>query len=98
MNHDDVRLTRNVFERVAYGVLPSLAARDDHDRLGAPAQIVRRRGRQVRRQRNNDIGNGIGLNERVDAVLEDRTARERGQLFRLVGPEAESASTRGDDG
>jgi hypothetical protein len=52
----------------------------------------------VRRQRDDDVGDGVGLNERVDAVLEDRTARERGQLFRLVGPEAESASTRGDDG
>jgi hypothetical protein len=98
MNHDDVRLTLDVLERVAYGVLASLAAGDDHNRLQAPAQIVGRRRRQVRRQRDNDVGDGVRLNERVDAVLEDRTARERGQLFRLVGPKAESASTRGDDG
>jgi len=98
VNHDDVRLTRDVIERVAYGVLPSLAAGDDHDRLRAAAQIVRRRCGQVRRQRNDDVGDGVGLNEGVDAVLEDRTAREGGQLFRLAGPKAQSASTRGDDG
>ena len=85
-------------ERVAYRVLPPLAAFDDHDRLRTPAQIVRRRCGQVRRQRNNDVGDGVAINERVDAVLENRAARERGQLLRLIGPEAESAPTRGDDG
>ena len=57
-----------------------------------------RRGSQGRRHPHDDVGDRVGLNERVDAVLEDRTARERGQLFWLVGPKAESASTRGDDG
>jgi hypothetical protein len=38
------------------------------------------------------------MNERVDAVLEDRTARERGQLLWLIGPKTQSAPARGDDG
>jgi hypothetical protein len=98
VNHNDVRLTRRAIEGIAHGVLAPLAAGDDDDRLRAAAQIVRRRGGQVRRQRNDDVGDGVGSNERVDAVLEDRTARERGQLFRLVGPKAESTPPRGDDG
>jgi len=52
----------------------------------------------VRRQRDDDVGDGVGMNERLDAVLENRTARKRRELFRLVGPETEPASTRGDDG
>jgi hypothetical protein len=96
MNHDNVRKTRHVIERVAYGVLPALAAFDDHDRLRALAQIGRRRCSQVPRQRDDNVSDVIGMNERVDAVLEDRTACEQGELF--LRPKAESASTRGDDG
>jgi hypothetical protein len=98
MNHNHVRNPHHVIERVPHRVLPPLAAFDDHDRLLARAQIVRRRCSQVRRQRNDDVSDGVGMNEGVDTVLEDRTARECGQLLRLIGPKPESAPTRGDDG
>ena len=89
---------RAAIEGIAHGVLPPLAAFDDHDRLLAPAQIGRRRCSHGRRQRNDDVGDRVGTDERVDAVLEDRTAPERRQLLRLIRPEAQATPTGSDDG
>jgi hypothetical protein len=97
MNDDDIGMRRNELEGMAHGILAPLAARDDLQRLGSPAQIVWRRSRQVCRQRNDNRVNRGGVDERVNAPLKDGAPGEDGELFRLAAPEAQAAPARGND-
>jgi hypothetical protein len=97
MDDHDLRVFVDPLERLPHRILPALAAVDDQNWFCPRAQIGRRISAQVGRQRDDDLGNGVRVDERVDAALENRAAAEGGQLLRLPGTEAQPASTRGND-
>jgi hypothetical protein len=98
VDHDHLGVPGDTFERAADRVLSAGAALDAEHWLRTTVQIVRRCGRQLRRQRDDDVGDGVGVDECVDAALQNRAAGKQGELFRLIGAEAQTASARGDDG
>ena len=98
MDDDDLGVPVHVIERTAHGVLPARTALHDDTGFDRAPQVVRRIGGQRRRQRDDDVGDRGGADECVETALEDRAAGKRGELFRVIGPEAQAAPTRGDDG
>jgi hypothetical protein len=97
MNDHHIRPSADPRERLAHGILPALASADDHNRLLACTQIVRRIISQVARQGDYDLRYVIAVKKCIDAALENRAAAERDELLRLSAAEAQPASTRGDD-
>jgi len=74
VNDHNLRGGRYLFERMAHRILPPATAFDNHNRLRARAQIFRRRGGQVRRQRDRDVGDRVTLEKRLDTALENAPA------------------------
>jgi hypothetical protein len=54
VNDDDLGARIEPFKRVANRVLPARPSRDDQQRLATVTQVVRRRLREVGRQRDDD--------------------------------------------
>lgn len=98
MNDHNLRGGRYLFERMAHRILPPATAFDNHNRLRARAQIFRRRGGQVRRQCDRDVGDRVTLEERLDTTLENAAPRERDQLLRMPRAKAKAPAPGSDDG
>jgi hypothetical protein len=93
-----LRGSADLLECLSHRVLPAFATADNQHRLRARAEINRWISGEDGGKRDDDFGNGVGIDERVDAALEDGAAAEGGELFRLPTAEAQPASPRSDDG
>jgi hypothetical protein len=97
MDDHHFRASVDPLECQPHGVLAALAAIDDPNRFRARAQEVEWCGRQLRGQRDDDLVNGVGFDERIDTALENRASAEYGELLRLPAAETKPASARGND-
>ena len=97
MDDHYLRVLVDPLERLPYRILPAVAPGDDQHRLCARAQIHGWIGGKKSRERDDDLGDYAGIDERVDAALEDGAATKGGELLRLLATEAQSSSTRGND-
>jgi hypothetical protein len=98
VNDHQLRAARQAGEGVGDGILAAFAAFDDRDRLRTAAQILGNAGRQLARQRDNDIGNPIVREERVDAVLKDRPPAKRKELLRPGAAKTRAPAAGRNDG
>jgi hypothetical protein len=97
MNDDDIRVRRHTRKRIRHRILPPRSTVDDRDGMGAVPQIGGRNGRELRRQRHDDVMDAGMIREYFDAALQDGPAPNQQQLLRNVAADAGAAPTGGDD-
>ena len=99
VNHDDAGPRKDPRERVSHRVLPARTARDKRQRLTGTAGPSRGRGvEMILWHRHDDLVDPIARDERVDAEIKNRAAREFKKLLGPIGAKPNASPTGGNNG